>query len=121
MTPYETIGNEPALRAIVEDFINRVFEDRIIGFFFDKIDKATVIQRELELASKHLGGPHEYSGRPIGPVHRKHPINPGQFRRRLWLLEKTLQDHDVDEAIIESWLEHDRALEKAVVSADDCI
>jgi hemoglobin len=118
---FEALGGEAGLRPLVSDFIRRVYADAIIGFFFVGIDRERLVQRELELAAAHLGGPQAYSGRPVGTVHRPHPINPGHFHRRLWLLEKTLRQHGVDEGIITRWLEHDRRLERAVVSAPDCL
>lgn len=125
MQPHETlfqlVGGEPALRAIVERFIERVYADAIIGFFFERIDRATLIEREYELAAMHLGGPLRYSGRPIRQAHAAHPINPGHFRRRLFLLERTLRELEAPEAVIEAWLAHDRRLQAAVVHAPDCV
>ena len=33
---FEKLGGESGLRAIINTFIDRVFEDRMIGFFFRK-------------------------------------------------------------------------------------
>ncbi|MCA9524390.1 MAG: group 1 truncated hemoglobin [Myxococcales bacterium] len=119
-TLFEALGGEPALRAIVERFIERVYGDAIIGFFFEAIDREQLIEREYELAAMHLCGGVRYSGRPIRQVHAKHPINPGHFRRRLFLLERTLRELEAPEAVIEAWLAHDRRLAAAVVHAPDC-
>ena len=41
-TFYEELGGEAKLRQIIETFINRVFEDRMIGFFFRNADKKRI-------------------------------------------------------------------------------
>lgn len=121
MTDYERIGGETGLRAIVEDFIGRVYGDLIIGFFFARIDKEQLIAHECAFAASHLGGPAQYEGRPLPAAHRPHPINSGHFHRRIWLLENTLRDHDVPDDVVTHWLDHNRRLERSIVSAGDCV
>ena len=121
MSDYERLGGEAGLSRIVTAFIDTIRDDTIIGFFFERIDRDTLIEREIEFASQHLGGPHRYSGRPIGRVHRRHPINRGHFHRRLWCLETVLRKHDVDEDIIARWLSHSRGLESVVTDGSDCL
>jgi hemoglobin len=121
MNDFEAVGGAEAVSAIIRDFIERVYADAIIGFFFVTIDKERLILRESQLAAAHLGGPQEYSGRPIHKAHARHPINRGQFRRRLYLLEKTLDAHGVPADIKERWLDHDRRLESAVTDGRECI
>lgn len=118
---FEQIGGEAPLREIVEDFIGQVIKDPIIGFFFVNVDSAKLVQLEFEFASAHLGGPAKYTGRTMPESHRKHPINPGHFHRRMWLLEQTLDKHGVPENVKAHWLAHNRRLQAAVVSAKDCI
>lgn len=120
VTDYESIGGWDGVEAIIRDFIGRVYDDVIIGFFFWSIDKERLIRREAELASVHLGGPETYSGRAVHKAHARHPINRGQFRRRLYLLEQTLDAHSVPDAIKARWLDHDRRLESAVTDGREC-
>jgi hemoglobin len=115
MTLYEQLGGEPALRAILTDFYDRVFADLMIGYLFRGQDKARLVQLELEHTSKVLGGPHAYTGRTMQKAHSTHRILLGHFRRRNKLLEETLDAHGVPEAVREAWLAHARALEAAVV------
>lgn len=120
MTDYDTLGGEAALRAIVDDFIDRVREDFVIGFFFAGKDIERIKQREFELASAHLGGPHTYGGRPLGQVHGPLPINKGHLRRRLAFLRTVLRDHGVDEAVAERWVAHDERLEDLITNGREC-
>jgi len=119
-TDYERIGGRDGLTVIVEDFVSRVFDDFIIGFLFLGRDRERIVRHEVEHAAEHLGGPREYTGRPIARVHRPLPINRGHFRRRLALLRTVLRQHDVPDDIIERWIAADRRLEEAVVDGTDC-
>ncbi len=119
-TDYERLGGEPGLRDIVTAFIDRVYDDVIIGFFFWSVDRAQLIEREIEHAAAHLGGPKAYRGKSIPEAHAKHPINRGHFHRRLHLLEQTLRQHNAPEDVIERWLEQNRRLESAVTDRTDC-
>lgn len=115
MTLYEQLGGEPALRAILEDFYDRVFSDVMIGYLFRGQEKARLVRLELEHTSKVLGGPHVYTGRTMQKAHAAHRILLGHFRRRNKLLEDVLEAHAVPAPVREAWLAHARALEAAVV------
>ncbi len=93
MTDYERIGGAEGLIAIFEDFVPMVFEDFIIGFLFEGKDRRRVLSKEIELAAAHLGGPQNYTGRPLDRAHKPLPINRGHFRRRMALLRKVLVAH----------------------------
>jgi hemoglobin len=120
-TDYERLGGEKALRHIIRCFVDRVYGDVIIGFLFRSIDKERLIEREIEFASLHLGGPHVYTGRSIREAHQRHPINRGHFHRRLWILEQVLLECEVESDIIEKWLHHNRVLESLVTDGSDCV
>lgn len=113
---FEELGGEPALRDIVDRFVDRMVEDVMIGFFFRNVDRATLKQREFEFAARHLGAPVEYTGRPIDVAHRVHRIFDAQFNRRLVLLEQTLREQNAPERVREHWLAHTRALMPSVVA-----
>lgn len=105
---------EDKLRTIVDDFINRITSDPMIGFFFANIDLPTLKQREFELAARMLGADVPYTGRPLRQAHQGHPIMGGQFDRRAQILRTVLADHDVPEDIRQRWLEHVEALRSQI-------
>ena len=117
---YDRIG-ESALRAILADFIDREREDLIIGFFFEGRDRDRILQKEFELAAAQLGGPQTYTGRPLAAVHKPLRINRGQFRRRLAILRRVLEDHGVEPDIQERWIAHDQALLDQITIDEDCV
>ena len=121
-TDYERLGGAEGLVRIFESFLDTVMDDFIIGFFFVGKDRQRLLAREVEHASGHLGGPDTDTGRPLDRVHKPLPIDRGHFRCRLALMRKALVAHDVDEDIIERWIEHEASLIDRVVGRDvDCV
>jgi truncated hemoglobin YjbI len=121
--PFEQIGGEESLRAIIDDFVDRVTGDMMIGFFFRAVDKDRLKLLERSFAEVHLGGRRVYEGRPLSVAHGPHRIMGGQFNRRLKILEETLRDHGVDEDIIKLWLNHNEQLRSHITrdAPNECI
>jgi len=107
---FEKLGGESGLRAIVNAFIDRVFEDRMIGFFFRNADRARIKEMEYQLAAGFLGADIKYTGRPLGKAHVNHPIMGGHFARRRQILKETLEAYQVPEEIQAAWLQHTDSL-----------
>jgi hemoglobin len=103
---FDQLGGELELRKIIDTFIDRVFADRMIGFFFRKADKDRIKQMEYQLAASFLGAGIEYQGRPLAQAHARHPIMGGHFARRKQILKETLELYEVAENIKEVWLKH---------------
>lgn len=114
MSMFEEIGGETKLRPIINAFVDRVFDDVMIGFFFRKANRARVKAKEYEFAAKHLGADIEYTGRPIASAHASHPIMGGQFMRRLKILEETLDAFRVPDHIRQHWIAHTESLRDQV-------
>lgn len=116
-TAYERLGGEPALRAIVEDFVGRIVRDVMIGFFFVRVDRTRLVEMELSLAREQLGGPGRYEGRPMRQAHGPHRIMGGHFARRREILRQTLVAHAVPDDVVARWLAHVDAL-RAEITPD---
>lgn len=119
---FEQLGGESQLRRIIGDFIDRVFADRMIGFFFRNADKERIKELEYQLAAAFLGANVKYQGRPLGQAHAKHPIMGGHFARRKQILKETLEFHGVPESIEAAWLEHTENLRALITTqtGSDC-
>jgi hemoglobin len=103
-------------------FIDRVFDDPMIGFFFRSANRNRIKEMEFQFTARFLGADLEYQGRPIEEVHARHPIMGGQFARRLQILKKTLEDYNVPPTIREAWTSHVESL-RALITKDagsDC-
>jgi len=123
MSHFEELGGEPKLRAIVDDFVDRCFDDLMIGFLFKRAEPDRIKRFEYQHAAEHLGGPVKYEGRPLDEAHGPHRIFGGQFARRRQILIETLREHDVPEPVITAWIEHQDRLRSLVTkdAGSDCV
>jgi truncated hemoglobin YjbI len=117
MSLFEQLGGEPKLRAIVNDFVDRCFDDMMIGFLFARAERSRIKRLEYEHAAKRLGAPIEYTGRPLDEAHRPHRIFGGQFDRRRQLLIETLRDHDAPDDVVNASISHQDSL-RALITKD---
>ena len=121
-TLFEEIGGETRLREIIGAFIDRVFADRMIGFFFRNADSNRIKEMEYQLTARFLGADVEYRGRPLDEVHAKHPIMGSQFARRLQILQETLENYQVPQAVRDAWIQHSESLRPLITrdAGSDC-
>ncbi len=121
-TLFEQVGGETKLRAFIDVVIDRVFADRMIGFFFRAADRARIKEMEYQLTAEFLGAPVRYAGRPLDLAHAKHPIMGGQFARRMKILKDTLEEFRVPAAARDAWIEHNERLRALITPnrGSDC-
>ena len=119
MSHFEELGGEPKLRAIVDDFVDRCFDDTMIGFLFARADRDRIKQFEYQHAAEHLGADIAYQGRPLDVAHRPHRIFGGQFSRRRQILIETLRDHEAPESVIDAWIGHQDSLRWLITKDPD--
>jgi len=119
---HELAGGREGLRALLEDFYDRVFGDLLIGFLFEGRDKARLVEMELELTLGLLGADVRYTGKPIREAHAPFPIMGGHFERRAQLLRETMAAHGLHRDAREAWLAHGEAMRSLVTSdkGSDC-
>jgi hemoglobin len=109
-TAFERLGGEQGLRPIIEDFVDRMVQDVMIGFFFRKVDVPRLKEMEYQFTAQFLGAELSYEGKPIGKAHSPHRIMGGQFDRRTQLLREAMLRHAVPADLQEIWLAHVEAL-----------
>ena len=124
MTPpqslFDQAGGTPAILATVTTFYDAVFDDIMIGYLFARSDKARLIEKEVELASRMLGAREiVYTGRPLQEAHARHRIFGGQFDRRLQLLREAMVTHQLPDAVQEAWVTHTQALRHLITDDTD--
>jgi truncated hemoglobin YjbI len=118
-TLFDELGGEPVLRKIIDRFVDRMFDDVMIGFFFRKASRARIKEKEYEFAAEHLGARVRYTGRALDQAHRPHAIRASQFMRRLQILKETLDEFAVPARVREHWLDHVQGLMSQVSAPDD--
>ena len=120
---FTRIGGEAALRAIIDDFVGRVFDDAMIGFFFRNASRDRLREMEYQHAAEHLGGGVTYQGRPLRAAHAPHRIMGGQFERRTKILSDVLIAHGVDDEVRGRWLAHTESLRDQITgdAGSECL
>ena len=115
-TLFDIIGGD-RLRAVIEDFYERLIADAMVGFFFADKNRQRLVDKEWECPARVLGADVPYTGRAMPEAHRASPIMGGHFARRLTILRETLDDHGVDSRVREAWLSHTEKL-RATITRD---
>ena len=119
---FEALGGEAVLRAVIARFVDRMFDDIMIGYLFRAADRERVKAKEYEFAARHLGAPVEYTGRALSDAHRAHRITGGQFMRRLQILKETLAEFQIPSIVREHWVDHTLSLQAEITNnaLDQC-
>ena len=66
---YERLGGQPAIVAVVDDFVGNVAKDKRIKGFFAHTDIANLKTKLVEQICAATGGPCTYTGRDMKTVH----------------------------------------------------
>lgn len=119
---FDALGGEAVLRPLISRFVDRMFDDIMIGYLFRAADRERVKSKEYEFAARHLGARIEYTGRPLADAHRAHRVTGGQFMRRLQILKETLVAFQAPPAVSTHWIEHTLGLQADITNnaLDQC-
>ncbi len=107
---------------MIERFVDRMFDDLMIGYLFRAADRERVKAKEYEFAARHLGAEVTYTGRPIAEAHRAHRITGGQFMRRLQIQKETLASFQNPGAVSQHWITNTHSLQAEITdnALDQC-
>jgi hemoglobin len=76
---FESIGGEPALVAVVDDFYVRVLDDPQLAGFFAGANMPKLKGKQVEFFAAALGGPDIYEGGTMRQVHAGRGISQADF------------------------------------------
>jgi hemoglobin len=116
-TPYEAIGGESKVRAVLRALYDKLFDDPMVGFLFAGRDKEHIVEEQVAFTCRFLGGHQRYTGKPLPLAHAALPLLPGHFDRRHHLLEQVLSEQNVPEEVRGAWLQIDESLRPSVLAA----
>ena len=88
---YDRVGGETGITRLVDSFYQRVLADPELSPFFAHIPMEKLHRMQVEFFSSALGGPLQYSGRPLAHVHQSHGITKDHLRRFTEHLLATLE------------------------------
>lgn len=101
---WDRLGGEPAVKAVIHDFVVAAAADKKVNFFRDgkyTLDAKGVERLEqllVELVSATTGGPLKYTGRDMKGSHAGMKITEDEFNALAGVLVDTLKKYKVPEA-----------------------
>lgn len=95
---YDRLGGEPAIKAVVDEFYDRVLADPQVGRFFKAKQMPGLKANQVDFFTTALGGPKKYKGKSMADAHQKLKIRGEQFDAVAGHLADTLAHLGVDKA-----------------------
>lgn len=100
---WEALGRGPILRAILEDFYTRVFDDARLAPFFHNVTKTRAIDKQYEFLASLFSGEPGYFGLNPFNAHHWMVISDELFDYREQLFEECLRRHGLSDEMIRRW------------------
>jgi len=92
---YDRLGGQPAVTAVVDDFVGNVAADSRINSFFARTDIPRLKKNLVDQICQGTGGPCTYTGRDMRTAHKGMNITDAQFNALVEDLVKTLDKFKV--------------------------
>ena len=92
---YDRLGGQPAITAVVDDFVGNVAADARINRFFARTDIPRLKRLLVEQICQGTGGPCTYTGRDMKTAHAGMGITDAQFNALVEDLVKSLDKFKV--------------------------
>ena len=92
---YDRLGGQPAITAVVDDFISNVASDLRINARFANANIPRLKMRLVELIAAGSGGPQKYTGRDMKSAHQGMNITVAEFGALVEDLGKSLDKFKV--------------------------
>ena len=92
---YQRLGGQPAIVAVVDDFVGRVAADRRINRYFRRANIARLKQGLVDQLCQATGGPCVYQGPPMRVVHHRMHVTNAAFNALVGDLVATLNKFNV--------------------------
>lgn len=92
---YTRLGGQPAIVAVVDDFVANVAADKRINTFFGATDIAHLKAALVDQICAGTGGPFKYTGKDMKSAHRGMGVSTADFNALVEDLGKTLAKFNV--------------------------
>lgn len=94
-TLYSRLGGHEVIRAVVDDFYDRLLADDELGEFFENADMEQLRKTQTDFLCEAAGGPETYDAAPVREAHLHVPFTPDHIQRAVELLYESLAEFDV--------------------------
>ena len=92
---YKRLGEQEGIRAVVDDFYDRLLADDELGPFFETADMEKLRRTQTDFLCEAAGGPETYDAEPVREAHLHIPFTPAHIQRAVELLYESLDAFDV--------------------------
>jgi len=96
-TLYDRLGGREGIRAVVDDFYDRLVADDDLGHFFADADVDSLRRTQTDFLCEAAGGPETYDAAPVREAHLDVPFEPEDIQRAVEHLYESLDAFDVPE------------------------
>ena len=111
------LGGFKHLLIILDRFYDKLLEDVWVGYIFRPFDKQKLVLDQAEFINRSFGGPpRNYKPRNLNQIHKPLNITSGHFDRRHNILKETLDEFNIDEDIVQTWLQLDLKFKSIVIN-----
>jgi len=119
---YERLGGHATIERVHEVFYEKVYRHPWLRQFFADIDRKTIETQQTDFMAQAMGGPARYCGKFPIPAHKHMFITAELFEIRHVMLEDSLREAGVPEALAAQWLGIDAAFKARLVkqSPSEC-
>jgi len=114
-TIYQDIGGRDAVRAVVDDFYERVLDDDQLTPYFEETDMEGLRTHQIQFISAVAGGPVEYTGDDMREAHGHLGVEEADFDLIGRYLQAALEKNGVDEEHVEAIMAEVAALKPPVL------
>ena len=97
-TLYERLGAKEGIRAVVDDFYDRLLADDELASFFEDADMEKLRRTQTDFLCEAAGGPETYDAEPVREAHLHIPFTPTHIQQAIELLYESLEAVDVSDA-----------------------
>lgn len=118
-TLYDRLGEREGIRAVVDDFYDRLRDDGTLGPFFEDADMEKLRRTQTDFLCEAAGGPETYDAEPVREAHLHLPFTPEHIGRAVDLLYESLDEFDVPEEDAEAVVGAVAAYEEELLARPD--
>ncbi|SEO69673.1 hemoglobin [Halorientalis persicus] len=115
-TLYERLGGRDGIRAVVDDFYDRLVADERLGPFFEGANMERLRRTQTDFLCEAAGGPETYDAEPVREAHLHVPFEPADIERAVALLRESLDTFDVPDDDAEAVVEAVAAYEEELLA-----
>jgi truncated hemoglobin YjbI len=119
---FDLLGGRATLDRVHVAFYDKLYADPWLSQFFVGIERAFIEDQQGDFMAQCMGGPQRYMGRAPPYAHQHMFITEELFDLRHSMLEASLRECGVPDALRARWLKIDRAFKRRLVKASpaDC-